>query len=199
MPVCKTCLREYRPKGIDYLIGSGVCEECFDKINFINKRIEMMGIKGFALASYTSPYKDHLIRLKENLDIEIASSFLSRHRHYLRMKYFGYTIVLMPSSKEAIERRGFDHLYEIYKVLGLKILDVLRKEDSSEHKKMNHLERNTHQDFIKMVKEIPPNIKRILLVDDVISTGSTLRAALKVLKSNCSCRIKFFTLMLNEK
>lgn len=197
--ICNTCLQEYRPGGLDYLLGGGICEECFSKINFIYKKLEIDGVKGFALASYTSPYKDYLIHLKENLDVAIAEVFLIRLRHYLRLKYHNYSLVLMPSSKEAIAKRGFNHLYEIFKVLDLPLLDVLAKEDSSEHKKMNHLERNAHQGFVKLVGKIPANTKRLLLVDDVISTGSSLKAALKVLKSETSCRIRFFTLMLNEK
>ena len=93
--------------------------------------------------------------------------------------YIGYYLVLMPSSKDNLKRRGFNHLLEIFNNLNIKMIeDLLIKKDNVDQKKLNKKEREKHKDFIGANDLLRISGKKILLVDDVISTGNFFRLEL---------------------
>ena len=107
--------------------------------------------------------------------------------------------MLLPSSENAIKKRGFNHLYEIFKNLDLPIIEnLLYKSNDSTQKELNYLSRMTHRGFINMNNNIDIKNKNILLVDDVFSTGATLKEAIKLVKNREPSRIKALILCRNK-
>ena len=148
-----------------------------------------------SLAKYKPPLSKLLIQYKENRDVELASVFLSYYTAYLNFKYSGFTIVLTPSSLSKIKKREFNHLELIFKNMNLPILNILTKKEGKEQKKNSASERGLVYKLIDIQNGCQITGKKILLVDDVITTGNTLKACLNLLKKYNPKRIEILTIM----
>ncbi len=127
------------------------------------------------LYRYNDAASSVLRQYKELGDEALKDVFLYRHRNRIRRKYRGYTVLLMPSTEERIRERGFHHLAEMYAQTGLPVLDCFEKKDHGDQKNRNRPERQRIVIRLKEGTELP---YRIVLADDVITTGATMRAAL---------------------
>ena len=87
----------------------------------------------------------------------------------------------MPSSQKKLEERGFSHLEGMYGGLHLPYVELfdLKEEMDQKGKGIQERKQMIHNLFLKPDVQIPENI---LLVDDTITTGSTLLGALEALK-----------------
>ncbi|MDD4532839.1 MAG: phosphoribosyltransferase family protein [Bacilli bacterium] len=148
-----------------------------------------------SLAEYKPPLSKLLIQYKENRDVELAPIFLSYYSGFLHWKYFGFSVVLVPSSPQKMKEREFDHLELIFKYLNLPILKILTKKDGQEQKKTSAAQRRLVYQKINITRGDTVTGKKILLVDDVITTGSTLKACLNLLKKYRPKKIEILTLM----
>lgn len=196
-PVCKICFKEIKRKSIltFFTKNPPLCEDCFDSLNYSFVHSTFEGYQIMSLAPYAPPLSKLLIRYKENLDVELSSVFLSYYCPYLKLKYAGFVIVLAPSSASKIEKREFNHLELIFKNIGLPILNILTKSEGKEQKKNSARERMKVSKLIHIQNQGQICGKKILLVDDVITTGSTLKACLNLLEKGKPKCIKILTIM----
>jgi competence protein ComFC len=108
-------------------------------------------------------------------------------------------IVFIPSSKKALKERGFNQCEylakEINKSLKVEIYkDLIKNKNIKEQKLLSKEDRfkNIKGAFsLKTNKNI--NNKRILLIDDVVTTGATLYECEKLLRENGASSIKMLT------
>ena len=91
---------------------------------------------------------------------------------YINLRYFNYGILFAPSSKMKIEKRGFNHLEEMFKDVSLKRVTGLKMKNELIQENRSALDRRKMKD--NFVYD-GPKYKNILIVDDVVTTGSTLR------------------------
>lgn len=143
---------------------------------------------------YLYEYKEHssklLIRYKDYLDTSLASIFLAPLTILIFLLKNHFTVVLIPSSPSMIKRRGFNHLKLMWKNHNVKIADVLSKDDSVQRFSKS---RKVSFNLIKHQK-----YNNILLFDDVVTSGNSLNAALKLLSPKAE-RITIFCLFYNVK
>ena len=143
---------------------------------------------------YDSTIKTYLYQFKGCFDYELYPVFLFRFKFMLHFMYRDYYIVPAPSYKEDDEKRGFNHVEMIYSVLNLKILKLFIK---TEHHKQTDCTRNERSEIYKYMK-VNSNVdvkgKKILLVDDVFTTGSTMKSMIKLLKQLKPSKIKILVL-----
>lgn len=178
--LCDGYLHEGR-SFISYLLKNDVlCLKCRNSlqkepINFI-----FDGVETYCLYPYCEGFKKLLLQYKELYDEKLYSVFLFEDLKKLRKKYKGYTIVFVPSSEENYKRRGFDHLELIFKELKLPILKLFYKDGNHNQNNLNFEKRKEITKHIFALNIDLP--KKILLVDDVITSGSSLRACLNYLK-----------------
>ena len=120
--------------------------------------------------------------------------FLFRYVTYLKWKFSDYILVPAPSSKVDDEKRGFNHVIEIYKCLGLEMVDVIKK--TSKEKQSD----KTSKDRLKVNKNIESyNIeqvkdKKVLIVDDIYTTGATMFRSIELVKKGKPKVIKVLVL-----
>ena len=106
-------------------------------------------------------------------------------RPYLR----GYTLILMPSTKERLEERGFSHLKFMFSSLKLPMLEPFITESNQKGKTLKERKEIGKTMYLKENIHLP---YKIVLVDDVYTTGSTLRAALSNIDIKAH-KIKIYT------
>ena len=71
---------------------------------------------------------------------------------------------------------------------------LCRVKKTKDQKGLNRTERLHNLDNAFMVRDLPPNIKNILIVDDVYTTGTTIEKCAKVLKDSGINKIYFLTI-----
>jgi len=143
----------------------------------------------------------HLKYRKQPGVIREIRPLLRQYFEYDNSKYNGFTVVPVPLSEKRMQARGFDQAYliarETARVLELPLLpnSLTRIRDAPFQA---NLERNKRLENIKGVfaAKLPDLLKgkKILLVDDVLTTGSTCNEIAKVLKTSKVDCVNVFTL-----
>jgi competence protein ComFC len=157
--VVEKCRIKEHSRLIKYLISFGFYEDEF------LKRIVLLG-------------KDGYQEIFEDLG-EIMSSFLKNY------DFKDYYVAFVPVTKRKLIDRGFNQseilAEKIAKNLDLKIFSALIKiKDTEDQAKLDFEKRLNNLKDVFKVKSNPP--KKIILIDDVKTTGSTLKECAKVLK-----------------
>lgn len=148
-----------------------LCIDCRKLLNLKKKTFYLDKLRCESIYEYDSLFKTLLLQYKECYDEALKSVFLYRIDIYIRIKYIGYKIVYVPSSEEKLKIRGFNHLKEIFRPLGFKEVEGLKKKEElvQEGKGLN--DRKKMMDNYYYEGEY---IDRLLIVDDVCTTGSSL-------------------------
>jgi len=94
-----------------------------------------------------------------------------------------------PSSKESDEERGFNHVVEIFKCLRLKMLRIIHKTKQIKQADLTTKEREKIGDIL-VIDDVDLRGRKILLVDDVYTTGSTIKAMIKLVRQQGAKNIK---------
>lgn len=182
--VCKLCFCNITNNSLTHLIKSdlNLCPWCYQKLRPIFYKFKVDDYKAESIYQYNLDIKSLLYQLKGCYDIEIAPIFFERFAFEYRLKYKGYILVPAPSSKEDDLKREFNHVLEIYKVLKLPIERIVEK--IKQHKQSDH-NREGRKEIIKVLQVVNGEKirnKKVLIVDDVFTTGSTVRSIIKLLE-----------------
>ena len=177
--------------------NSHICERCFNKFapKFIHFQIG--DISALSIYEYDQNIRELLFKFKGCYDIELKDVFLDRYIFYLKIKYQGYSVVPLPSYHLDDLKRGFNHIEEIYRRLNLPILKVLKKIKNEKQAKKNKKERmNAQKNFEITDLDLIKN-KKILIVDDVYTTGSSMNAAINLVKRGNPRKISVLVIAKN--
>jgi ComF family protein len=172
-----------------------LCYRCYLKFEVVFKRFKINDCTAIAIYRYEGAIKDCLFQLKGQYDISLAPIFLERFSFYLSVYYEGYTIVYVPSYYIDDQKRGFNHVEVIFECLKLSKTRLLYKNKQYKQSERHYSEREE----INQVIEIIPNQKvprKILLVDDVMTSGNTLKKCINVLKENGAKKVKVLILSM---
>lgn len=161
IPICQACQTEMEPKFIGFSVDGHKATSIYDYNPFIRKLI---------------------YQYKGCYDYELHKVFLDRYAKEIKLRYFDYVVIPIPSYKNEDEERGFNHVVETFKSLGINMLNIIEK--TEKHKQAvstfnqrkevyRYLELNSHPDLSK---------KKVLIVDDVYTTGSTMKAAIHLVE-----------------
>lgn len=160
-----------------------LCKNCRDKMKYNHTKFHLDELEVESFYEYDSLFRDLLLQYKECYDEALKDIFLYKIEDYIRLKYMGYVIVYVPSSKRKIDERGFNHLKMIFNRLKMKEEKGVKliKEMNQSGKSFDDRQFMANN-YIYEGKRL----NKVLIVDDVCTTGSSLRGVYKAIKGNCN-------------
>ena len=181
---CKICFKEIRNNDFARLFDSDICicAKCQSEFEpkFISFRVN--GYRASAIFEYTPYIKELIYKYKGCFDYELKDTFLNLYSKEIKMRYSGYKIVPIPSYIEDDKKRGFNHVVEMFKNLGLECLPIIEK--TAHFKQAEHKARKRHEisKYLVLKEQIDLSKSKILIVDDIYTTGSTMKAAINLVE-----------------
>ncbi len=167
-----------------------VCTNCAEPIPEIGRMISAFAYEGVA-ERLVKVYKDeHERRLAPilaealHLALENLAECVPAARDAPEPAAGFDAIAFVPATEEAFLRRGFDHMEdvarELSRRLGLPVADVLVHHHSGDQRELGGEERTEN---VRGSFEVVGDVwgSRLLLVDDVVTTGASLREAARAL------------------
>ena len=181
--ICKLCFKDIKGVNLFNLVHpeTCICRTCFKDIvgRFITFRVS--GYKALAVYHYDEKIQSLIYQLKGCFDIEIADVFLSRHKDELNLIFHNYVMIPVPSYYKDDLKREFNHVVEIFKTLKLPMLKILRKTKGVKQANSTSKQRKDISKYLT-IKNTDLSGKKVLIVDDVYTTGSTMKAAIKLVE-----------------
>lgn len=183
MNICTLCMKEIKSRTFaTYILENPICNKCLKELNPRFEKIKINEIEGEAIYEYNDFIKTTLYRFKGLYDIVLAPVFINRFTFYLKLKYRGYIILPAPSFLESDKERGFNHVVDIFKILNMPVLQAFYKKTSYKQSSLPSKEREKVKDKIGIKIDLNLKGKKVLLVDDLLTTGSTIKTLIKLIK-----------------
>ena len=162
------------------VLNDACCIKCRSELKRQPHLIKYKGINIYCEYLYQDEIRQAILQYKESCDRYLACIFLHPYWSY----YFrNHQVVLVPSTKQSKLRRGFDHV----ELLALKS-GFTKIHHVFEHTGLNQQALKNKSERVKVLKEIKlVNIqavkgKRILILDDIVTSGNTVLACEELLK-----------------
>lgn len=198
--VCKSCFKDIKQNSFHELFSSQnfVCSKCILEANPKFKYFDINGVKAISIYDYDEHMKTKMYLYKGCEDYEMKDYFIFPYRLELKILFSKYTIIPIPSYEEDDKKRGYNHVIEAFKCLDLPFLKAIIKTENIKQKELNYEQRqDIHKCFI-WNKKIEIEGKKILLVDDVCTTGASLKAAINLIKQHNPKKIKILVIAKRE-
>ena len=173
-----------------------LCGHCRKKLVKLNRYYDVNGLNVFAFYRYNKVLEKWMYQFKENKDETLGKCFIYNLKTRIEREYRGYVLVMVPSSIEKTLERGFHALSTLFSSINLERRDCLIK-DNIKQSKLNRFERYEIKESIHCVDSTIRLCPKILLVDDVCTTGSSLRACYDLIKTDLNI-VKICVVGLNE-
>lgn len=175
-PICKKKLEE----------GEDNCLDCM----FIKRHFGFVNAVDF-VCDYNEKVSSLIHQYKSNGDILLAQAFAACINARYNRKYFRQFdyIIPLPISEERLKARGFNHVTEILKYVKVPYHQIIDTEFRDKQMNLSKTERMRQESPFRLNYPIKDN-SRILLVDDIYTTGLTMSHARSVFLSYKHCEIK---------
>ena len=189
---CPSCKAEFCrvPKdgcNICGLPGGGICRDCSEW-----EKTEFAGLvhSGKSLYVYNDAMKTYLHQYKFLQDVVLSEVFSGEINEALCK--VDAILVPIPMNTEKLKQRTFSQVDELLASAGLPFTHLLSKTAQVQGKKSRQERLESTKLFEWNGKPIPD---KIILIDDLYATGTTMRHAAKELKMAGAGEIKLFTLI----
>lgn len=186
-PVCTVCGQPFHgPQGTDH-----ICGQCIkDPPPFDTAR---------SVFQYQDPVKTLIHRIKYNDDGYALRSLASLAMEYTFLDHLKPDMVIpVPLHSKRLRKRGFNQSLRLARTifphipLGMDILTRTLNTKPQTELSMKERHRNVRNAF-ETASPLPDGMETILLVDDVYTTGATVRACAKALKRAGVKEVHVFT------
>ncbi|MCR2822350.1 ComF family protein [Lederbergia panacisoli] len=149
--------------------------------------------KNVSIYVYNDFLKDLIARFKFRGDYELAKAFSPEISAQLKSLEHDL-LVAIPLSDERLKERGFNQSEAFARETGFVTWDILIRTHSEKQSKKSREERLSQQRVFQIKQPSIVQGKNILLLDDIYTTGSTLRQAAKILKQAGAAQVRSLTI-----
>lgn len=188
--ICRICSRPFEDMEDKFRHGD-LCHDCFRW----EGDLEWQGYlnQNTSIYLYNEFFKEVMARYKFRGDYLLAKIFAEKMKGFLR-KINPDLLIPIPLSEERLYERGFNQAEALIIEAGYQPTKMLSRIHSEKQSKKSRHERiHIPQVFQVEVREILIG-KNVLIIDDIYTTGSTLRHAAKLLKAEGAERVHSLTL-----
>lgn len=192
-PLCKKCGKPLSAKEAEY------CPDCGRKKHLYTR--------GRAALEYDSIMRESIGRFKYENRREYSSFYVQELLNTCGMAVHSWNIDLIipiPLHKDRMRKRGFNQAESIAKglsrELGISVStdSLLRIRKTSPQKELNDQERRSNLKNAFQVVNNDVKFKKVLLIDDIYTTGSTVDAATAVLLENGAEKVYFLSISIGR-
>ena len=136
-----------------------------------------------ALYEYSEFIKKQIYLFKGCYDYEMKDIFLNLFIKELKIYFKGYKIIPVPSYKKDDELRGFNHVVEVFKQMGLEVYPIIEKTMHFKQAEKSAKERQSIKKYLQLNTDKSLKKDRVLIVDDIYTTGATINAVIKLVET----------------
>lgn len=183
-----------------YFCGSSkdcikMCSNCFDEMEYLSVETnrEILGCKVYCAGIYEQNLQKLIRGLKYHNQKDLAyfqAKFMFDYWQQLLNKYDDYQIVPVPLYKIREKKRKYNHMIlvaeEFSKLSSYEInLELIKRiKDTKPQYRLNKLQRMDNLSNAFIVNKAALKSGKILLIDDICTTGSTFESIILELQKN---------------
>ncbi|MDW7615234.1 ComF family protein [Peribacillus simplex] len=149
--------------------------------------------KNISLFHYNEDLKDIIAKYKYRGDYALAEVFVPFLKDRLKDMEFDL-VTAIPLSDERLRERGFNQGQALAVLLGLHTAEILTRIHTEKQSKKSRQERMSLPQVFQVIQTDLLEHKSILIIDDIYTTGTTLRHAAKALKTAGAREVSSITL-----
>lgn len=178
---CLICFKDvnHRISMYHLLYQPPICFDCLRQFERIDKTYLWHRHPTYIVYQYNDFFKQLLFQYKGQYDVALKDIFLWTMIPELKRKYREYSIVVIPSSEEDNNKRGFCPNERIVETFSTRIFKGVYK--NSNYKQTSQKDRSG----IKKVLEIRDGYlltnQKVLIFDDVMTSGNTILACTDII------------------
>ena len=191
MKRCLICFEDLY-KGVSILdyfsFNDCICGNCRSKMQISLKEKKIEDLEILTLYEYDTFMESLLFQFKEGRDIALKEVFFKKWIPYINTRFKGWTIVYMPSSKKHCKERGFIPLEEMLKHIQLEKIELFEKTTDYKQSSRSYIERKEVRKVMKLKDGVTIFPKKLLFVDDVVTSGNTLLSAYELVKGKAEIK-----------
>ncbi|WP_142289549.1 ComF family protein [Gottfriedia luciferensis] len=184
-PACEICCGTI-------LENQKLCQNCKEYIK-LNPNQPIIVNK--SIFQYTNEMKEWLNRYKFYGDVTLASLFITDLKEYYQKSFRNFKIVPIPLSKERLKERGFNQVEILAQQAGLPFIKCLQRVHTEKQSKLSRYERLSREQVFSFCGDEKFKNVPILILDDVYTTGKTVRDAAIILLQNGATEVYSLTLI----
>ncbi|WP_088041565.1 ComF family protein [Bacillus sp. EAC] len=197
---CSQCLTGYKK------ISGTICEICGGHAHdqklckYCEESLELNTSQPLKLNRsiyhYTDVMKEWLNRYKFYGDVTLATMFITDLREYYENNFKHIKIIVpIPLSEERLVERGFNQVEVLGEQAGFPLTKCLKRIHTEKQSKLNRNERLKREQIFSYCGEKKIQNMPILILDDVYTTGKTVRDAAIILLQNGASEVFSLTLI----
>jgi competence protein ComFC len=190
--LCKVCGRPFQEMEESYRRG----EHCLDCVRWEeDENWNDLLRQNRSLYLYNDWMKEVMALYKFRGDHKLSEVF---RRRWVKLYQAACTshclIVPIPLSEERLYERGFNQSAVLAEFLGKPVHNLLERHRTEKQSQKTRKERLETDQLFRMKSEVRLEGKSVLLIDDIYTTGTTLRHAARVLKEAGCVSVSSLTL-----
>lgn len=162
------------------------CSSCVANIEIIRKTFYVDGFDELhSIVYYNDFFREHLFNYKFGMQKKYLSTLAYLYeeelKNIMQNEKIDY-ITSVPMNTEKLRKKGFDHMGEILKIIskdmGIKIYTYEKLQKRDMHK-LSFSERANMKNIFKKSADASGNV---VIIDDIITTGTTMKDSARVMK-----------------